>query len=145
MPRTDVDSVRALLAPGGDYDDINKPTLVPFIETASLIVDRVKTCAIDKGKDLTTAELELIERWLSAHFYVQSDQAYQSKSTSGASGSFQGQVGEGLQNSKYGAAALSLDYSGCLLAISGGADRRTAGAIWLGKPRSTQIDYAQRD
>ena len=139
---TNVQGVLRLGSQGGDYDDANSPSLTPFIDTATAIVDRVNTCATDREVTLTTAELELIERWLAAHCYVQTDQSYASKSTAGASASFHGQTGMGLENSKYGQMALSLDPSGCLKAIS---QSRKVRAVWLGKIPSEQTDYVDRD
>lgn len=80
MARTTKKAVQDLLLPGGDYD--GKSDLTPFIDTASSIVTRVNTCAIAKGNTLTVAELELIERWLAAHCYQQSDKGYQSRTPS---------------------------------------------------------------
>jgi hypothetical protein len=132
----------ALLAPGNDYDLDNEPSLEPFIDTATVIVTRVAACAVRKGITLSAAELELIERWLAAHCYVQSDQTYANKSTGGASAGFQGQYGMQLMNSKYGQMALSVDYSGCLNAIT---TRQRVSITWLGKRPSQQTDYVDRD
>jgi hypothetical protein len=64
-----------------------------------------------------------IELQLSAHFYSLRDQRYQSKSTGGASGSFQGQVGEGLASTDYGRNALALDVTGYLARINRGVQQ----------------------
>ncbi len=141
MARTTTTLVQAVLEVGQAYDTVNNPSLQPFIDSASVIVDRVATCAINRNKTLTDAELELIERWLSAHLYVMSDQQYASKSTSGASASFQGQTQMHLEASKYGQNALDIDYSGCLTAIS---KRQVASGFWMGKRPSAQTPYDQR-
>ena len=127
-----------------DYNKAKAPPLDPFIATASNLVDRVSSLAATyKGINLDTVTLELIERWLSAHFYLQSDQGLQSKSTRGASGQFQGKTDVvGLQGTKYGQAAIDTDYSRVLMAIDKGW---IAGLDWLGKPVSQQIPYFQRD
>jgi hypothetical protein len=127
---------------GGDYDDANEPSLTPYITAANLIVTRVNTCATARGRTLSAAELAEIETWLAAHFYVQSDQTYASKSTGGASASFHGQTGMYLESSRYGQTAVSLDYSGCLSALG---NRRTAAGYWLGRRPSEQTDYSERD
>lgn len=142
MPRTTEDAVEELLSAGGDYDTLNNPSLIPFIQTANVIVTRVVTCATEKGITLSTEERELIERWLSAHFYVMSDQTYAAKGTEGASATFHGQTGMNLDASKYGQTAKMVDYSGCLNAI-GNAQR--ASLSWLGKRPSEQTDYSDRD
>lgn len=142
MARTTFGQVQGLLL--GDYDHESTPSLNPFIETASALVDDVAICARARGKPLNSTRLEIIERWLAAHFYVMNDQAYSQKQTERASGRFQGQTGMYLEASKYGQTAVNLDSSGCLYSIASGT-RRVAGLIWLGKVPSDQIDYRQRD
>lgn len=138
--RIDVDEVTSILL--DDYDSDGQPSLQPFINAANLIVTRVNACAVRKGITLTAEELAVMEAWLSAHCYVQSDQAYANKSTGGASAGFQGQFGMRLENSKYGQMALTLDPSGCLSALG---SNTKASMKWLGKPPSQQTDYTQRD
>lgn len=145
MSRTTSAAVQGVLrlgSEGGDYNDIHSPSLTPYIDLATAIVDRVETCAIAKGLTLTSTELELIERWLAAHYYVCSDQTRASKSTEGASASYHGQTGKGLESSRYGQAALDVDYSGCLAAIS---TRARATLDWLGLKPSEQTDASDRD
>lgn len=138
-PRTDSQKVKGVL--GVNYGSID---LAPFMDTANVVVTRVAACAIGRSITLTAAELELIERWLSGHFYAMADQLYTSKSTGGASGTFQGQTGMYLESTIYGQTAMRLDWSGCLQAI-GGPERKVAGGFWLGKPPSKQTDYSDRD
>jgi hypothetical protein len=69
---------------------------------------------------LSSAMLIQVELMLAAHFYSLRDQRYQSKSTGGASASFQGQAGEGLASTDYGRNALSLDVTGYLARINRG-------------------------
>jgi hypothetical protein len=142
MPRTTVTAVLSVLAPGQDYDVVNNPDLTPFIDTASVIVDRVVTCAATKGITLLDTEQELIERWLAAHCYCLSDQPYFAKSTGGAHATFHGKTDIALDATKYGQQAQVLDYSGCLTAIG---KRKFASAFWLGKPPSAQVPYWERD
>lgn len=144
MARTTETAVKGVLrlgSEGGDYDDANNPDLSPYIDSASLIVDRLVTRASNKGFTLTTNEKEMIERWLAAHSYVMSDQTYASRSTSRASASFHGQTGMGLDASKYGQYAKALDPSGCLATLFYG---KRAGGFWLGKTDSEKLDYEQR-
>lgn len=136
--RTDSTSVQGVLM--DDYG--SGKDLTGFILTASRIIDRVATCASNKGKTLDSEELELLERWLAAHLYCQSDQPYSSKSTSRASGSFQGQTGMMLDSTKYGQTAKLLDSSGCLTTLE---KRQVVSLDWLGKTTSEQIDRTQRD
>lgn len=149
MARTSSSAVQAILRPGsqgGDYDDLNSPSLTPFIEAASSIVDDVVACVARKGLTaFSSAKLELIERWVAAHSYVMSDQTYASRSTAGASASFHGQTGMYLEATKYGQMAMSLDSSGCLAAVTSGSQRKTASLRWGGKRPSEQTDYADRN
>lgn len=112
--------------------------LTPYIEVASAVVSRVNTCAVAKGYTLTSSELELIERWYAAWVYTDMDPLYRSKSTGGASGSFDTDP----KQKRYLRQAIALDPSGCLAGIVSG---HTAGAVWLGKTPSERIPYSQRD
>ncbi len=147
MARTTAAAVKLVLGDSsthaqgaGDYD--GSRDLTPFIDSASSIVDRVAACATNKGKTLSSTELELIERWLSAHLYMMSDQQYASKSTAGASASFRATGGLSLDGSTYGQTAKIVDHSGCLAAFD---KRQTAQLVWLGKAPSDQTDYEDRD
>jgi hypothetical protein len=97
--------------------------------------------ATAKGKTLTTGELELIERWLSGHFYAMLDQTLSSKSTNGASGSFHGQTGMRFEATKYGQTAMGLDYSGSLEALQ---KRQVASCSWMGVTETEALDYEDR-
>lgn len=140
--RTNDARVRSTLAPGNDYDLVNNPSLTRFIKIASLIVDRVDSCATDRGFTMTSDELLEIETWLAAHYYCMSDATYQSRSTASASGSFRGQTTMHMEATLYGQSAIDADYSGCLAAIN---KRAFAGVDWLGKVPSDQIPYRDRD
>jgi hypothetical protein len=135
--RTTSSAVEGILL--ANYDGTS--SLTPAMETATLLVDRVITCATRKGVTISDAEAEMLERYLAAHFYGHGDQFYTSKSTSGASGSFQGQFTEGLKSSHYGQSAMAMDPSGCLRALTTGA---RASATWLGKPKSSQLSAEDR-
>lgn len=136
-PRTNTVAVQAIL--GGTNENSNWDgitDLTPFIQTASAIVDRVNTGAQSKpwanqGIVLSAVELELIERWLSAHFYCVNDPLYMSQAAGGASGSYQRKIGDGFEVTEYGRTACQLDYSGTLRAIG---LRQFAGGFWAGTP-----------
>lgn len=115
--------------------------LTAFVLTASVIVDRVATCASAKGISLSTDELELVERWLAAHCYGMSDQPYAETETLSSRAKFQGQTGLALDGTKYGQMAKILDYSGCLTEIG----KARVQAFWLGRRPSEQTDYYLRD
>lgn len=146
MARTTSSLVQGiLLSDYGPDEEGNLPSLTPFIDTASSIVDDLVDYATSKGVSLGVSKLEIIERWLAAHAYVQSDQAYSYKQTSKAAATFQGKTDLGLMNSKYGQMALTLDSSGYLAAILEGGGIIEVTALWLGKAPSEQTDYLSRD
>lgn len=146
MARTDADAVKGVLrlgTEGGDYDNVNNPSLTPYIDAASSVVDDVIDCATEKNVTLSTAKRELIERWLAAHMYAMSDQTYAKKKTGDAYSEFHGKTGLYLEATKYGQTALILDPSGCLREIGMGGKQATF--CWLGLPPSEQTDYEDRD
>jgi len=130
--RTDKDAVHNILGP--HYGLVNGALLnvLPFIESANGLVDRV--VVKDTGSLMSASDLELVERWLSAHLYAHADQLYQNKSQGGASGGFQGQTGMYFSSTQYGQTALMLDYTGTLADLEKQAKegKKTAGFIWLG-------------
>lgn len=133
--RTSASAVEAVLV--ADYKA--GTSLTPFIAAASSIVDRL--AALDTGGVLTTAQCELIERWLAAHCYCMSDRLLASRSTGKSSGSFMGQFGKRLESTTYGQTALMMDWTGRLATIG----RPMARMDWLGKAVSDQTDYEDRD
>lgn len=130
--RTNEALVKAILIEGKQYDNKNNPSLTAFIATANSLVEAVATA--DTDSILSSTDLELVERWLSAHFYGHSDQFKQNKSTGGASGGFQGQTAMVLNSTQYGQTALLLDRTGELAKLSKQAveGKKTAGMVWLG-------------
>ena len=138
--RTTSSDVQTLL--GGNYD--GETDLDAFaIASATVIVDRMNTCAGEQGFTITTAELELIERWLSAHMYTMQDRMSKSESTLKASINYVDQTGMNLEETTFGRMAIMIDPSGCLKQISKKDDK--VGAVWLGKVPSAQTDYKDRD
>lgn len=112
-----------------------------FIDTASAVVDYV--VSKDTGGALTTAMLVQIEKYLAAHLYEYRDPAYASKGEGGASASFQGQFGMGLDSNKWGQMAKRLDVTGTLASMD--RTKHVVGVEWLGKAPSEQTDYVDRD
>lgn len=152
MARTTSAAVEAVL--NRDYDSSpevgSAPSLTPYIDTASSIVDDLVTFCDDNDIDEPSAvKLELIERWLSAWAYCQYDKTYQSKSTSGASASFSGQTGKGFNSNNYGQTAMMLDPTGYLQSITSDAETNqssaTAGGFWAGKTESDALTYDERN
>lgn len=129
MPRTDSSSVQGILLE--NYD--GSSSLSPFIAAAGALTDKVSSNDSDGILDAT--DLELIERWLSAHFYAAGpDMLPQSKGTGRANASFQGQTGMFLKSTYYGQMAMLLDTTGYLGVLQQDAERGrgVASASWLG-------------
>lgn len=141
MARTNSPAVEELLLDNyGGEGECSSPNLRSFIATANVIVNRINICATAKGITLTPTELEMLERWLAAHYYQQSDRGYTARSTADASASFQGQLGMGFESTMFGQTALQLDPSGCLAAIG----KRKPTAVWLGKNDRDSLSYDER-
>lgn len=135
MPRTDASAVEAII------ETEDAISLVPFIEVANNLVTRV--CATEDS-EYDDATLELIERWLSAHFYAIRDTRRSSERAGSVSESFQYKLGLNLNVTMYGQQALALDTEGGLAAASKQAETggpMRAGVTWLGKtPQNLATD-----
>ncbi len=138
--RTNATNVLSVLQQ--DYDAVRAPSLTRFMAMASKLVDRMVTCAANKGYTFDSEELEMLECLLTAHFYQMSDPGYTSKSTKSASGSFRGTYTRKLDATPYGQQAMLLDVSGCLENFD---KRQVAGMAWLGKAESDQLTYEERN
>lgn len=105
--------------------------LDPFIETASALVDEV-----EKEADHSADRLELIERWLSAHFYAMRDPRATQERAGPVAQTLQSRVDLNLANSHYGQQAMVLDTSGVLAALNQKAlkGRTKISVSWLGSP-----------
>ena len=103
--------------------------LAPFIDTASALVDDV--AAADEDSILTVARLELIERWLSAHFYAIRDPRAFREQADRVELTYQSKVDLNLAVTHYGQQAMTLDTTGRLRTYSDNK-RRTVGVNWLG-------------
>jgi hypothetical protein len=116
--RTTYDAVAQII----EVDATISTDLVPFIETASHLVTRVCT---NTGYD--AIDLELIERWLAAHFYAIRDPRL---------AEYQNKVDLGLDVTTYGQQAMRLAYFGELANLN---EKIKSGKIqpisvgWVGK------------
>lgn len=126
--RTNKDKVEDILV--DHYDGVT--SLTPFIQTASSLVDKVARNDVESAH--SSSDLELIERWLAAHFYAHADQLMQSESKGRASGSYQGQTAMIFMSTQYGQTALGLDTTGYLAKLQKQAQegRQSASVVWLG-------------
>ncbi len=132
MPiRTTVQAVQAII----EHDD--SIPLDPFIETASMLVDRVCATATDAdgSEYYNSVQLEVIERWLSAHFYAVRDPRTVFEGVGKVQASFESKVALNLNNTRHGQQAMLLDTAGGLAQLNkemelGG--RRRPSVHWLG-------------
>ena len=86
-------------------------TLTPFITAANMLVTQ---CCTDLTDDYTTAELVIIETWLSAHFYTVKDMRAEMERAGSVQEKVQSKVDLGFDTSHYGQTAMRLDYHGGL-------------------------------
>ena len=129
--RTTEEEVQSVVEVDPDID------LLLFIDAASILVDKVAECAIERGHTLSDSQLRHIETYLAAHFYTGRDPRYKSKQTERARASYFGKDDQYLDMAKL------LDTSGCLDQL--GREQHYMEFAWLGKVPSEQIDYVDRD
>lgn len=86
----------------------------PFIEVANAIVTDICT-DVEFGYD--DARLELIERWLSAHFYSVRDPRTAVEQASTLRQHYENKVDLGLNLTRYGQQAMIVDTAGGLAAL----------------------------
>ena len=126
MARTNEDAVKGIVEVDGSID------LQPFIDTANSLVTDVCAPAANK---LSDAQLELIERWLAAHFYCIIDPQTVREEVSTLRTVYQQQVGYGLDQTRYGQQAKLLDTSGALAAYDNSLKKtrkRNVSVKWVG-------------
>ncbi len=105
-------------------------SLDPFIEIANALV--TEKCSAD---DYSSTRLELIERWLSAHFYTIRDMRAESEKAGSTSEKKQSKVDLGFDSSHYGQTAMRLDTAGELAGLNTsmkGRGSQPVGVTWLG-------------
>ena len=103
--------------------------LDPFILSASVLVDEIEQ---NPKSNLTPERLELIERWLAAHFYAMRDPRAETEKAGSVGVTYQSKVDLNLSLSHYGQMAIVLDTTGTLRLLSE-AGRVQRGAFWLGR------------
>lgn len=148
MARTDATAVQGVLNDDyGPREDGTEPDLSPYIATASVLVDRIAARAVENELTVTDAELEILERWLAAHFFKVSDRPASFMTVGKSQTTFDGKTAMYLQSTLYGQTAALLDPSGYLAEISvetEGGGRKPVTVFWAGKPYSQRIPYDQR-
>ena len=136
MSRTTDTAVKLII----ESDDDISSDLAPFIEAASSMVSQLCEPATDSDGDLIhdATSLELVERWLSAHFYAIRDNAPRTiNERAGSVGAqYSSRIDLALNQTHWGQQAMLLDYSGELAKwnkdVTSGKGKRTATATWLG-------------
>jgi len=106
--------------------------LEPFMMIANELVTEVCT---DKG--YTDSRLELIERWLSAHFYTNRDPRAVNEKAGPVGVTYQSEVALNLNTSHYGQTAMLLDTAGGLAALNTLKKKKVLSVSWLGTPLAT--------
>jgi len=117
MPRTTDAAVEGII----EVDD--EISLTPFIETANQLV--TDCCVTDTG--YTDEKLELIERWLSAHFYAIRDPRASSEYAASIGQTYTLNHGRGLAATQYGQNSMRLDTAGGLAALDKATERGAQG------------------
>jgi hypothetical protein len=134
MPRTTAQLVAGIIEV-----DPSIP-VAPFIEVASELVTEV--CEPQEKPDgtpwYTATRLELIERWLTAHFYAIRDPRTTQETAGSVAASYQSRVDLGLDVTHYGQQAKRLDTAGGLAQLDEemkeGSPKLNVGIAWLGTP-----------
>jgi hypothetical protein len=136
MANTTAVAVQTLL---GDAYDSNY-AVTSFITTSYLVVTKHCTHA-----DLTTTELEEIERYLAAHFYCITHRRNVSEKIDTLAENKQHVEGLGLDVTEFGQMAKMLDWSGALASLDNAmknGKRRSVSVSWAGKENdeSTELE-----
>lgn len=112
----------------------NDAAMEPFIMVANQLV--TECCTGTKGPTTPygDARLEVIERWLAAHFYAQRDPRFTNEGADGVSAGYQSSVALGFDNTHYGQMAMRMDTNGGLAALNEDTKKGKVriGATWLG-------------
>jgi hypothetical protein len=114
-PRTTADLVKGIIQVQVGVD------VTPFIATANELTTDVCTYTVDQdGNPIAYTDgyvgsrMELIERWLAAHFYTIFDNQLSAARAGTVAVGYQLKVDFGLKNSMYGQQAMMLDTNGGL-------------------------------
>jgi len=114
-------------------------SLTPFITVANELV----TECCSSSSNYTAIRLELIERWLSAHFYCVRDMRAESEKAGSISEKKQSKVDLGFNTSHYGQMAMRIDTEGGLAALNEQILKGRVSSIefsWLGRADPTDIN-----
>ena len=135
MARTTVDQVEAIVEIDSGI------SLTPFIEVANSLVTEVCAAATDSAGTLVydATRLELIERWLAAHFYCIRDPRASREEVDDVATTYRSVVEIGLNNTHFGQMAMIIDTNGGLARLNKsteGGKSNTVSLSWLGKTKT---------
>jgi len=114
----------------------DETAMLAFISPANELVTEVCTGDNTPSTAYDDTRLELIERWLAAHFYTIRDPRGVNEKAGPVGVAFQSAVGLGLDTSHYGQAAMRLDTNGGLARINESTKKGKprVGGFWAGTP-----------
>jgi len=125
--RTSDAEIRAIIPTDEEVD------LYPFILNANVLTDRVETNATANGTVFQGNELKFIETYLAAHLYALRYPQATRKKAGRSSVQYEGKYGVGLEATRWGQTAITLDISGTLATTTGAEGGiKTVAAVWLG-------------
>ena len=134
MARTTIDLVEGIIEVDSSIG------LTPFITAANALVTQ---CCTGLTTEYPASQLELIETWLSAHFYTVRDMRAERERAGSVEEKFQSKVDLGFSTSHYGQMAMRLDYQGGLASLDVSIKKGVKSApvvTWIGKDREETID-----
>jgi hypothetical protein len=137
MARTTPELIQGVMLDDFPLDENDEPLDVsPFILAATTLVSRLALGALENEVPVLDEELELIERWLAAHYISTPNRPLQSAKTGDASARYQGRTDMYLDATFYGQTAVTLDPTGYLLQFTTEGAKKggpvTIGIEWLG-------------
>lgn len=143
MPRTTKAQVETIIELDSQVIP-DEDALASFITIANELVTECCTATAGPTTAYTDDRLELIERWLTAHFYTVRDPRSTEERAGAVSAVYQSVVGLGFDTSHYGQTAMRLDTNGGLAKLNTDAKKgkRRLGATWLGSS-ADEIDEMQ--
>jgi hypothetical protein len=129
--RTNATNVKAIIEVDSSII-VSDSDLDAFITTANELVTEICTGTTNGPTPAYTAtRLELIERWLSAHFYAIRDPRAKSEKAGSVGVSYRGKTDLNLALTHYGQQAMMLDTNGGLSRLDKGKGL-TATVLWAG-------------
>ena len=135
MARTTADNVEAIIEIDSGI------SLTPFIEVANALVTEVASAATDSDGALVydATRLELIERWLAAHFYHIRDPKASREEVDDVAATYRSAVEIGFNSTHYGQMAMRIDTNGGLSRLDNSiksGKSNTVSLSWLGKTKT---------